>query len=335
MAQVNCSACDELRNDAPGFVLNGLDKTMCTSLQNDTGLVPANGNDDCEDLNNMNDCLIGNEEAEVDAYEVCDWKDFAKKHLRNLYNMLKAIICAVCGLWTNVHNLWEKVNCLITLATGEKSITLNNPTPGTGVEIRNTSSSGVTSADVDVIIGAGCYRVQGSLKIYLDGTSKGLDMSNYWGSMGIDKRVKPRSENGYLVPRGTPDSSGYNSGHRNSYFITNVGNWTLVTFLIKKSDVPWVKHFYYGVGGFQDIGNGNVTAQWADGDASSNTLSGQWGSDSTPMTVPAGYFGVKVGLSSVVSWDGYTTEESTGRTICNCTFNVMGMYKGSSAEFSC
>ncbi len=106
----NCAACDELKSDAPSLICNGLDEDMCTSLQNDTGLNPSSGNNDCEDLNNLNDCLIGNMEAETELYSTCDWKDFMKQFIPNLWTTLKAIICAVCGIWTNIHNLWTKVN---------------------------------------------------------------------------------------------------------------------------------------------------------------------------------------------------------------------------------
>lgn len=105
MANLNCSACEELRQTDPNLIVNGFGETECTSLQNDTGLNPSSGNDDCTDLNNMNDCLVGNMADEVDAYEVCDWKTFMKKFIPNLWTALKGIICAICGLWTSVHTI--------------------------------------------------------------------------------------------------------------------------------------------------------------------------------------------------------------------------------------
>ena len=99
----NCESCAELREDVPSLICNGLDEDMCTSLQNDTGLNPSSSNTDCEDLNNLNDCLIGNQEQEVELYSTCDWKDFMKQFIPNLWTTLKAIICAICGLWTHVH----------------------------------------------------------------------------------------------------------------------------------------------------------------------------------------------------------------------------------------
>lgn len=108
--KMNCSACEDIRTYAPEFVINGFEDDNCTSMMNDTGLVPENGHTDCQDLGDMNDCLVGNMEKEVDAYNVCDWKPFAKKFIPNLWTVLKGIICAICGIWTNIHELWNKLN---------------------------------------------------------------------------------------------------------------------------------------------------------------------------------------------------------------------------------
>lgn len=107
MANINCEACDEIRQTSPGLIINGLGDEECTSLQNDTGLNPSSGHTDCEDLNNLNDCLVGNMAAEVDAYEVCDWKPFMKKFIPNVWTTLKGIICALCGIWTRIHCIYN------------------------------------------------------------------------------------------------------------------------------------------------------------------------------------------------------------------------------------
>lgn len=112
MSELNCSACSELSEHASEFVLNGVTDTVCTSLKNNTGFNASAGVDDCEDLDLANDCLIGNMAEEIDAYDVCDWKDYMRKFVPNVWNVFKAIICAICGLWTNVTNLWTKVNCI-------------------------------------------------------------------------------------------------------------------------------------------------------------------------------------------------------------------------------
>ena len=108
----NCNACSELQEKAADFVVNGVTDDVCTSLKNNKGFNPSSGNDDCTDLNNANDCLIGNMEDEVDAYEVCDWKEYTKKLVYNAWTVLKAMICAICGLWTRVETLECKFNGL-------------------------------------------------------------------------------------------------------------------------------------------------------------------------------------------------------------------------------
>ena len=115
MAQYNCSACEELREDAPNLIVNGLGSTECASLKNNTGLNPSAGNDDCHDLDNLNDCLIGNMKDEIDAYDVCDWKEFMRKFIDNAWTVFKGIICAICGLWTNISNLNARLKELCDL----------------------------------------------------------------------------------------------------------------------------------------------------------------------------------------------------------------------------
>lgn len=107
MIDYSCSACEELRTDAPNFVVNGLGSTEETSLMNNTGLNPSSGNDDCEDLNAMNDCLVKNMEVEINSYNVCSWKDYMKALVGNLWTMNKGIISAICGLWTKVNCVYD------------------------------------------------------------------------------------------------------------------------------------------------------------------------------------------------------------------------------------
>lgn len=104
MAKVDCSSCESLRENAPNVIVNGLGKTECNYLKNNTGL--AGNSDDCTDLEALNDCLVGNMEKEVETYEVCDWKPFMKNFIPNVWTVFKGIICSICGLWSNVEKLW-------------------------------------------------------------------------------------------------------------------------------------------------------------------------------------------------------------------------------------
>lgn len=107
MSNLNCSACSELNDHASEFVQNGVTETVCTSLKNNTGFNPSLTTiiDDCEDLDLANDCLIGMMAKELDMYDICDWKEFMKKFIPNVNQVIKAGICAMCGLW-------DKVECI-------------------------------------------------------------------------------------------------------------------------------------------------------------------------------------------------------------------------------
>lgn len=116
MSTINCDSCANLRESAPEFVQNGVTDKVAASLKNNTGLNPSLTvlHNDCEDLNDVNDCLIGRMADEVEAYDVCEWKEFMKKHLSNLYETLKAIIAAICGLWVKVESICAITKQLIT-----------------------------------------------------------------------------------------------------------------------------------------------------------------------------------------------------------------------------
>ena len=120
MANIDCESCETLRRDVPELVVDGFDETMCNSLKNDTGLKPSLGNDDCEDFNTMNDCLIGNMEAEIDKYDSCSWKSYTRNLVKNLWTMFHGIICALCGIWTNIHQLWDTVRSFRLSKSGDQ-----------------------------------------------------------------------------------------------------------------------------------------------------------------------------------------------------------------------
>lgn len=125
MDNLNCSACEDIRTNSSDFALNGVTDTVCASLKNNTGFNPSSGHDDCEDLDLANDCLIGNMADEIEAYDVCDWKDYMRKFVPNVWNMLKAIICTLCGIWSQIASILSrlagydaKIDCLSDTITG-------------------------------------------------------------------------------------------------------------------------------------------------------------------------------------------------------------------------
>lgn len=111
---IDCGACSDLKSLSPSFAANGVTTTICNSLKNDTGINPNLSvlHTDCQDLNLINDCLVGQMQDEVQKYEVCDWKKFMRRLIPNIRETLKSMICAICGLWTSVHNLEDRVSDL-------------------------------------------------------------------------------------------------------------------------------------------------------------------------------------------------------------------------------
>jgi len=174
MAELNCNACEEIRQTSPEFVVNGLTDDMCLSLQNDTGLSPADSNDDCTDLHNMNDCLVGNMSSEIETYDVCDWKEFMRNFIPNLWTMIKGVICSICGMWKAIHKLECMVNALYNGAEfsfGEQSAEGKESklVPGKGVDFTLRSSATEHSYDVRILyIAGGLARLGGSLRLFTE-----------------------------------------------------------------------------------------------------------------------------------------------------------------------
>ena len=112
MSDINCSACEELRTEAPAFATNGVTSAVCASLKNDTGLSSTNGHNNETDMKDAIDCLIGRMDDELEAYDVCNWKDFMHKWIPNNYETLKALLCSDSGQWANIHNIITQLNSI-------------------------------------------------------------------------------------------------------------------------------------------------------------------------------------------------------------------------------
>lgn len=112
MSQQSCTACNDLREYAPEFVVNGVTETVCENLADNKGLSAADGHTDCEDLHDVNDCLIGNMDDELDSFDVCEWKDFMHQYVPNDFETNKAMICSLCGAWDNIECLNKKMDAI-------------------------------------------------------------------------------------------------------------------------------------------------------------------------------------------------------------------------------
>lgn len=114
MSKINCDSCDNLRENAPEFVQNGVTENICTSLQNNTGLNPSLStlHNDAQDMHDVNDCTIGRMAQELEAYDVCDWKEYMRKLVPNLYEYNKANNCVDAGQWEQIEALNDNAELL-------------------------------------------------------------------------------------------------------------------------------------------------------------------------------------------------------------------------------
>lgn len=237
MKNVDCGACADLREDAANFVQNGVTSAVCNSLKNNTGFSTSNGNNDCEDLDNANDCLIGMMEPALDAYDICDWKDFMKEFIPNIHQVLKAMICAMCGQWTRI----EKSDCEIDYLFNGASFRFTEYdtqsesyiVAGKGVSFLNVSASG-TSSDVTLrYVAGGMATLSGSCLFYTSNFTDGASCYNY-DNNGVNP-TKSASRQGNSVWDNNPGKP--ISGGELVYEIR-----------LKKSQYPQIKSIYTGIG---------------------------------------------------------------------------------------
>jgi len=153
MSQIDCNACQDLREAAPNFVQNGIGDTECASLAADTGLNPSLNpkHNDSTDLHDMNDCMIGSAVNDLEKHEICDWQDFMEMFIGNLYEMFKGIICALGGIWTYIHNLLTRVGNLEGRVTTLEGKVSTLETDVSGLKTRMTTAEGkITTLEGDV-----------------------------------------------------------------------------------------------------------------------------------------------------------------------------------------
>lgn len=130
MACVNCnsggsSACckmramdivtplNDIRNGDKNFCFTRITDKICENLMNDEGIHPSatHSNTDCDDLSSLNDLSTGSLNNALMQLDLCDvdaYKCWLDSLLKWQWNVDKAIICAICGLWKIVHCLDEK-----------------------------------------------------------------------------------------------------------------------------------------------------------------------------------------------------------------------------------
>ena len=248
MANKQCDACENLRTVAPNFVINGLGDDECTNLANNTGL--AGNSDDCTDLHDMNDCLVGYMEDEVSCYDACDWKKFMKEFIPNVWTVLKGIICSICGLWCMVSYSSQGE----TFEIGEEETEGAYAVAGKGVTFMEPGSGDQHTSDLRLLyVAGGLVHGSGSYRFYT---------SNF---------TEPNSAESWNFDNGSTDRK-TNARKGNTEWGQNntrlaKGGELICEFRINKEAHPQIGHLYSGFG--QETGGGayHVQAIVFDGDS--------------------------------------------------------------------
>lgn len=248
MAEPRCNACDEIRQNAPDFIINGLTDDMCASLANNTGLSPSSGNDSCEDLENLNDCLIAGSVSEIPSYQNCDWKVYAKRFGSNVWTTIKGIICTICGINCRVDKMIEGYRFNI----GEEKTDSSYMVAGKGVTYLMDSTEDDFASDVTLfLVGGGLMKMSGTVRFHTDDFSEPTGVSGY--NYDLDD-----TGGSHLEPRKS------NSRKGNSEWSTTGGAKHMVDggelvweIRILRSAYPEVKRFFQGFG--QNLNTGSYT----------------------------------------------------------------------------
>ena len=107
----NCLACERLKEYAYNFVVNGITDAECDSLRVNQGLNPnLADHDNCEALNDMLDCLIGNLHDRLPSFSICDWREYVDELMTNMYNFKKALTCSICGQWDALNEIDNRIS---------------------------------------------------------------------------------------------------------------------------------------------------------------------------------------------------------------------------------
>lgn len=128
----------KIQNGDSDFCFNEIDNNACENLANDKGIHPTkeNTNDTCEDLKALNDLGIANLNNRLSMLDICnieDLKCWLFSLLSWIWNINRAIICAICGLFAMIKELrqsfWEiNTRYDIEYATDGMSVSIDRET---------------------------------------------------------------------------------------------------------------------------------------------------------------------------------------------------------------
>lgn len=227
MSDKSCSACNDLREVSPEFTLNGVTDTIAEYLEKNSGLDGESKN--CDDLLDINDCLIGNMEDELDAYDVCEWKDFMAAFIPNLYETIKAMVYSSCGQWCAINGLYNGATFGFKESTDGDAYAV----AGKGVSFLNIGDTETSSNLFIRYIAGGLARLGGSFLFYSEDFTDAGSCKNF--------------DNG-----ATERTSTSRKGNANWNRMSSDGPWNggelICEYRIKRSAYPQIKNLFEGFG---------------------------------------------------------------------------------------
>ena len=272
----------------------------CVNLFDNKGL--SGESDDCTDLNNLNDCLIGSEIDNAEISDVCDWRDYTKGLVTNLWTVLKAIICSICGLWNKVNEInldTERIDCIIGyMGTGYELEIGEEPTDGSyvvagkGVSFLKSGSGTRESEIVFRYIGGSMVLVQGSLNFY-GGTIGGTSYNTF-----TDNDYCYSFDDGGATPVYRQNRKGNSVWLNNDNSIHNMagGGELIYEIRISKEQYPEIEQIYPGPA--SPTGGGMFQCNMTVFDEGEMAY-GQSGEADTKHLVPDGWVYVQVRMCNI------------------------------------
>lgn len=103
-----CKTCKDLQVYSPDFVLKGVTDQMCENLKANTGLMNK-GRENCTDLHNANDCLIGGIAEKAISYNSCNPNKMIEDLAKNTMHVIDMLICSDCGQWNEIKKIWDEI----------------------------------------------------------------------------------------------------------------------------------------------------------------------------------------------------------------------------------
>ena len=233
MKDIQCDACSNLQTNAPNFVINGIGDAECTNLANNMGI--GGNSDDCTDLHDMNDCLVGLMDRELKAFDTCDWKKFMKEFIPNVWTVFKAVICSICGVWCKL----EAMNSGIDITVGEDETDDSYIVAGRGVSFMTTGDADNDyTSDIQLSNYGNFVRINGSVDFRADENFSEPNNKKSWNFDNMDTVRHTNARKSYSL-----------WDHTNGTTVNlGPGGELIYEIRIKKSAYPAIKSIASGTG---------------------------------------------------------------------------------------